>query len=74
MDINKEKIDQVLSKSVESNSPVISAAVLSSEETLYRGDFGLADIATGKNVQKDSIFRIASVSYTHLTLPTICSE
>lgn len=62
MDINKEKIDQVLSKSVESNSPVISAAVLSSEETLYRGDFGLADIATGKNVQKDSIFRIASMT------------
>ncbi len=62
MNIDKERIDQVLSESVESNCPVISASVLSSDTTLYRGDFGLADVSSGKNVEKDSIFRIASMT------------
>ena len=62
MEVNKEIIDQVLSKAIENNCPAISASVLSPKENLYRGDFGLADVATGKSVQKDSIFRIASMT------------
>jgi len=62
VEVNKEIIDQVLSNAIENNCPAISASVLSPKENLYRGDFGLADVATGKSVQKDSIFRIASMT------------
>ena len=62
MEIDKEKIDQVLSQSAESNCPVVSASVLSAEAIIYRGDFGLAEVSAKKNVQKDSIFRIASMT------------
>ena len=48
MEIDKEKIDQVLSQSAESNCPVVSASVLSAEAIIYRGDFGLAEVSAKK--------------------------
>jgi len=48
MEIDKEKIDQVLSQSAESNCPVVSASVLSAEATIYRGDFGLVEVSAKK--------------------------
>ena len=41
MDINKKRIDETLDKAFQTNQvPAIAAAVLSSDQTLYRGNFG----------------------------------
>ena len=40
---------------------------------LSTGDLGARLIAEAGNPQQDVIWGFAAVSYTHLTLPTICS-
>ena len=80
-------IDSTLREAIERKDvPGVVALVTDRERVLYRGAFGVADVATGRPLTADALFRIASmtkavtslalmqliepVSYTHLTLPT----
>lgn len=63
MDINKKRIDETLDKAFQKNQvPAIAAAVLSSDQTLYRGNFGYSDFNLKTPLKDDAIFRIASMT------------
>jgi methyl acetate hydrolase len=56
-------IDQGLSAAIERKDvPGVVALVTDRERVLYQGAFGVADVATGRPVAKDSMFRIASMT------------
>src|SRR5205085_9727503 len=42
--------------------PGVVALVASRERVLYRGAFGVADVATGRPLTQDALFRIASMT------------
>jgi CubicO group peptidase (beta-lactamase class C family) len=57
------EIDGVLQRAVEQGAiPGVVAIVANKDRILYHGAFGLMDVANRKPVQKDSIFRIASMT------------
>ena len=56
-------IDQALRTAVERNDvPGVVALVTNRERVLYQGAFGVANVATGRPLALDSIFRIASMT------------
>ncbi len=56
-------IDQGMREAIERKDvPGVVALVTDRERVLYQGAFGVADVATGRPVAKDSMFRIASMT------------
>ena len=57
------RLDASLRGAVERNDvPGVVALVTSRERVLYRGAFGVADVATGRPLAADALFRIASMT------------
>ena len=56
-------IDQVLRAAVErKDAPGVVALVTNRERVLYQGAFGVADVAAGRPLTADALFRIASMT------------
>jgi CubicO group peptidase (beta-lactamase class C family) len=56
-------LDASLRAAVEAKDvPGVVALVTNSERVLYKGAFGVADVATGRPLDSDAIFRIASMT------------
>ena len=56
-------LDSSLRAAVEAKDvPGVVALVTSRERVLYQGAFGVADVATGRPLNSDALFRIASMT------------
>src|ERR1700756_4694773 len=56
-------IDQRLSEAVaRKDVPGVVALVTNRQRVLYQGAFGVADVATGRPLKADALFRIASMT------------
>ena len=64
MDLKRlERIEEILDEAINRNSVSgASVAVIKGGKTVYRTDRGLADIENGKKIEKDTIFRLFSLS------------
>jgi len=63
LDKGASEIDALLQQAVRQGTvPGVVAIVANKERILYHGAFGLMDAGKGKPMQKDSIFRIASMT------------
>lgn len=58
----KKDVDNLLQSFVNRGLPGCSLHVIKRGETLYEGYFGVSDIETGKKVDENSVFRLASMS------------
>ena len=62
MQVDSDKINNILRIAAEKRVPSISAAVFSKQEKLFEGHFGFSNIENSVPVSKDSLFRIASMT------------
>lgn len=62
MQVDSDKINNILRIAAEKRVPSISAAVFSKQEKLFEGHFGFSNIENSVPVGKDSLFRIASMT------------
>ena len=66
------EIDALLQEAVRQGTvPGVVAIVTNKDRVLYHGAFGLVDTGKRKPMQKDSIFRIASVNFQYTTSNTL---
>tara|TARA_B100000524_G_scaffold45975_1_gene21875 strand:+ start:108 stop:1265 length:1158 start_codon:yes stop_codon:yes gene_type:complete len=62
MQIDSPKIDNVLENAAQQKVPAVSAAVISKDEDLYKGNFGFKDLENKDPVDDNTLFRIASMT------------
>ena len=63
MDIDKIQLNHVLSESVQrSDVPAVAAQISTSEETIYRNEFGFSNFESKALLKEDSLYRIASMT------------
>jgi len=55
-------IDDSLRAAVDKDVPGVVALITNRERVLYQGAFGVADVATGRPLTQDALFRIASMT------------
>lgn len=61
--VSKSRIDAALEQGRERHKiPAVTAAVADANGILYTGAFGIRDVASGKPVQNDTIFSVASMT------------
>jgi CubicO group peptidase (beta-lactamase class C family) len=61
--VNAEGIDAVLRAAIDRmDVPAVAAVALNRRGIVYRGAFGMADVAAGQPMRSDAIFRIASMT------------
>jgi len=66
------EIDALLQEAVRQGTvPGVVAIVTNKDRVLYHGAFGLMDTGKRKPMQKDSIFRIASMNFQYTTSNTL---